>query len=439
MEFQDVVRRRRMVRNYADRAGRPGRRRPGAGQRHPRAERRVQPGLGVPGARHARTTYAGSGRATADDVDHPDSWLAGMMQRAGGDRAVLAARRPTSTATPSRTRAGPTATRPAGRCRSGTSTPAMARAADPADRRRRGPGRLLLRRPAGRATRPCARRSASPTTSTRSASITLGHRADDHRRRRARRRDERARRGRTWCTAGGGDTRQSIGLVPRGQRPRRPAVSDPRRRKIQHGRATSSRQSRAAERAAAAKRIEQQQTWVDLQIQQAMARGDFDDLPGAGKPIEDLGTEHDPDWWLKRLIEREQITGVLPPALAAAQGGRRARRRARPAHRRVGGTPRGRGVQRPGAAARYTPGGRAAADHPAARRRRDGGGLAGARTARTRRAGPHAPGADADAWRRHATESPVNAASPVSRRSSVPPLLDPSYRRGRRPLLRSAA
>ena len=24
---------------------------------------------------------------------------------------------------------------------------------------------------------------------------------------------------------------------------------------------------------------------------------------------------HDPDWWLKRLIEREQITGVLPPAL----------------------------------------------------------------------------------------------------------------------------
>ena len=25
--------------------------------------------------------------------------------------------------------------------------------------------------------------------------------------------------------------------------------------------------------------------------------------------------DHDPDWWLKRLVEREQITGVLPPAL----------------------------------------------------------------------------------------------------------------------------
>jgi hypothetical protein len=74
-------------------------------------------------------------------------------------------------------------------------------------------------------------------------------------------------------------------------------------------------QSRAAEKAAAAKRIAQQQTWVDLQIQKAMARGDFDDLPGAGKPIADLGTEHDPDWWLKRMIKREQVSGVLPPAL----------------------------------------------------------------------------------------------------------------------------
>ena len=45
-----------------------------------------------------------------------------------------------------------------------------------------------------------------------------------------------------------------------------------------------------------------------------MARGEFDDLPGAGKPIADLGTEHDPDWWLKRLIKREQVS-VLPPAL----------------------------------------------------------------------------------------------------------------------------
>lgn len=63
-------------------------------------------------------------------------------------------------------------------------------------------------------------------------------------------------------------------------------------------------------------RMEQQALWVDLQVRRAMERGDFDDLPGAGKPIKGLGGTHDPDWWVKGLIERERITGVLPPALA---------------------------------------------------------------------------------------------------------------------------
>lgn len=71
---------------------------------------------------------------------------------------------------------------------------------------------------------------------------------------------------------------------------------------------------RNASRAAARARIDQQQTWVDIQIRRAMERGDFDDLPGAGKPIEGLGAEHDPEWWIKQLIERERIA-VLPPAL----------------------------------------------------------------------------------------------------------------------------
>jgi hypothetical protein len=68
-------------------------------------------------------------------------------------------------------------------------------------------------------------------------------------------------------------------------------------------------------RAAAAQRMQRQHEWVDLQIKEAMARGDFDDLPGAGKPIKSLGTQHDPDWWIKQLVEREKISGVLPPAL----------------------------------------------------------------------------------------------------------------------------
>lgn len=68
-------------------------------------------------------------------------------------------------------------------------------------------------------------------------------------------------------------------------------------------------------RSAAAARIQQQASWVDLQVRQAMERGEFDDLPGQGKPIQDLGVEHDPDWWVKKLVERENIA-ILPPAIA---------------------------------------------------------------------------------------------------------------------------
>lgn len=86
-------------------------------------------------------------------------------------------------------------------------------------------------------------------------------------------------------------------------------IEDPR-----SGRREAARDHRTG-RSAAAARISQQSTWVDLQVRQAMERGDFDDLPGQGKPIEGLGAEHDPDWWVKKLVERENIA-LLPPALA---------------------------------------------------------------------------------------------------------------------------
>ena len=76
------------------------------------------------------------------------------------------------------------------------------------------------------------------------------------------------------------------------------------------------RQERPEERqAAAAARIQHQQSWVDLQLRRARERGDFDDLPGYGKPLTGLGDRHDPDWWVKQLLEREQITGVAPPSV----------------------------------------------------------------------------------------------------------------------------
>jgi len=55
--------------------------------------------------------------------------------------------------------------------------------------------------------------------------------------------------------------------------------------------------------------------FIESAIQVAIRRGDFDDLPGAGKPIEGLGTHHDPDWWIRRKIETENLTGLGPPAL----------------------------------------------------------------------------------------------------------------------------
>jgi hypothetical protein len=61
---------------------------------------------------------------------------------------------------------------------------------------------------------------------------------------------------------------------------------------------------------------EQRAAIVETTIQQAMRRGEFDNLPGAGKPLHNLTATHDPDWWLRRKIERERLTGLGPPALA---------------------------------------------------------------------------------------------------------------------------
>lgn len=84
-----------------------------------------------------------------------------------------------------------------------------------------------------------------------------------------------------------------------------PGPVDPAR-----GAPTGSARDARTGRTGAANRIQHQASWVDQQIRVAMAKGDFDDLPGAGKPLK-LGATHDPDWWLKQLVEREQIT-VLP-------------------------------------------------------------------------------------------------------------------------------
>jgi hypothetical protein len=53
--------------------------------------------------------------------------------------------------------------------------------------------------------------------------------------------------------------------------------------------------------------MERYESPVDRAIREAAERGEFDDLPGAGKPL-DLRRSGDPDWWLKDLVEREGIS-----------------------------------------------------------------------------------------------------------------------------------
>ena len=56
-------------------------------------------------------------------------------------------------------------------------------------------------------------------------------------------------------------------------------------------------------------------SWIEEQIQQARAEGQFEHLEGAGKPIPGLDAPYDPLWWVKKLIEREKLS-MLPESLA---------------------------------------------------------------------------------------------------------------------------
>lgn len=49
---------------------------------------------------------------------------------------------------------------------------------------------------------------------------------------------------------------------------------------------------------------------IERRIREAMERGEFDHLPGSGKPIEGLNVAYDPEWWLKRWVTRENLTDL---------------------------------------------------------------------------------------------------------------------------------
>ncbi|GAA3878744.1 DUF1992 domain-containing protein [Streptomyces sedi] len=56
------------------------------------------------------------------------------------------------------------------------------------------------------------------------------------------------------------------------------------------------------------------ESWVDKQIREAEERGEFRDLPGAGKPLPHTSEPYDELWWVREKMAREDLS-VVPPSL----------------------------------------------------------------------------------------------------------------------------
>jgi hypothetical protein len=56
---------------------------------------------------------------------------------------------------------------------------------------------------------------------------------------------------------------------------------------------------------------------LDRQIRAAEERGEFDDLPGKGKPLPSESAPYRPDWWVNQVVQRENAGAfAIPPVLA---------------------------------------------------------------------------------------------------------------------------
>jgi hypothetical protein len=60
------------------------------------------------------------------------------------------------------------------------------------------------------------------------------------------------------------------------------------------------------------------ETWVESQIARGMARGDFDNLPGTGKPLPRRSPDETVYDWVVEKARKENLDvfGMLPPGLA---------------------------------------------------------------------------------------------------------------------------
>ena len=56
------------------------------------------------------------------------------------------------------------------------------------------------------------------------------------------------------------------------------------------------------------------ESWVERQIREGIERGEFEGLPGEGRPIADIDRPRDELWWVRQKLAREQVA-YLPPTL----------------------------------------------------------------------------------------------------------------------------
>ena len=60
------------------------------------------------------------------------------------------------------------------------------------------------------------------------------------------------------------------------------------------------------------------QSWIDLQIAGAQRNGEFDNLAGAGKPLQNLDGPRDEMWWIKEKMVNEKLD-MTPETLRIRQ------------------------------------------------------------------------------------------------------------------------
>ena len=63
--------------------------------------------------------------------------------------------------------------------------------------------------------------------------------------------------------------------------------------------------------------VDRYESSIERRLREAQERGEFDNLPGLGKPLPGYGGEYVEDWWVRDWLRREgDSAAVLPPTLA---------------------------------------------------------------------------------------------------------------------------